>query len=204
MRPSTVLTLHERDGEQFVQRAMFPLAGEAWYCCLVVANGHALALSRFDEKVQAFERTPAGWEARGTPEAAIAPLSIVHASAIQGDRAVLVGRAEDRRLALVLVHENGAWKKTEEVALDEVTGGDFRQVALDGDTFAVATGLAVFVFVKQGDHFVRVRRFEPIAATERPAFGATLALKDGRLVVGPPGDGVGGRAGAGAAYVFER
>ena len=127
--------------------------------------------------------------------------------------------------AYVFDRTDGEWEQTAKLTPDDgQADDDFGQAGaisangetvLVGDEFAdderadtesAASAGAAFVFVRDGDDWIREAKLQPPAADEVLFFGSGLALDSGGDValVGAPGATVDGTHGIGATYVAER
>jgi len=144
------------------------------------------------------------------------------AVALSGDT-LLVGAPEDRiaRLGIlgsvyVFVREPAGWRlDTKLLAPDGAAGDRFGAgVALSGDTALVgapgddvgadADRGAAHVFVRSASGWTWQARLDAAGSDVGDRFGASVALEADRALVGAPGVAVGGIAGLGAAWVFQR
>lgn len=93
--------------------------------------------------------------------------------------------------------------------LSSIDAPGVERILVDGQTLFLATpttptGGSVAVYAHEGTGWHRVDTLLPVAAPPEAAFGRDIALAQGRLYVGAPGDQVDGRARQGAVYVYER
>ena len=131
------------------------------------------------------------------------------ALAVAGDR-LLVSALNPRPPASASVHAfvrtSGGWNHVGEIVAQGLAEGMLlgTSMAIDGDVAAIGAGSragdgAVLIFRNDGGEWAQEALVEDPGTDERSAFGATLAVSGGQVVVGNPvADSL-----AGAAYVYE-
>ncbi|WP_254822095.1 FG-GAP repeat protein [Haloglomus halophilum] len=175
--------------------------------------------------VTVFERGEQGWSRTATltpsePTGADRFGSVV---ALDGDTAVVgAGRRDDGAAvgagaASVFTRSGGDWSQQARLTPDEDSYRFGRAVALDDGT-AVIGGLGrdgtapgsgvAFVYTRTGDRWTETTRLTPWdqhdTSDEGGGFGRALALDEGRVLVGAPGETTADGYRAGAAYLVEQ
>lgn len=169
-----------------------------------------------------FERVGGIWVRQGrilAPDAAIEDRFGV-AIDIDGDRVAIgaywdvIGGRVDQGSVYVFRRNGNAWSLEAKLTAADGRARDYFgfSLALDGDTLLVGARGASVPFTAQGAAYIY--QFASNAWTEQARldspslgsslfFGASVALANGRALIGAPGVSVGGVSGAGAAYVYE-
>jgi hypothetical protein len=116
--------------------------------------------------------------------------------------------------AYVFIGKGGGWKQNSKLLYTNLqTNAQFgASVAVEGKTIVVGApgdtvlgtnGGAVYVFVKKNSGWKPQQRLISTSNTNDLGFGTSVAIQNKRILVGVPGESVGGTNGAGAAYVYR-
>ncbi len=190
---------------------------------LVVAQSSDDELADNAGAIYIFEYNGAYWEA---PIKMMAPDGVSEdyfgsAIALDGDIIVVGAEEKDDQSGAVytLERSGGVWGQP--VRLPQPTGSIFfgDAVAIDGNTIAVSDAStppgmpyegAVYLYEQDGSSWSQSQILTPPIAIDYPLFGTSIALDDGLLLVGAPGENVDDGDGdpndddqVGAAYIFE-
>lgn len=115
--------------------------------------------------------------------------------------------------AYVFARTGATWTQVQKITpSNPVNQGLFGQaVALDGNTLAIGHPQAptfamgeVDVYVRVGATWVFQQKLVPSGLTGGARAGSSLSLEGDRIVIGAPGQLIGGNSSAGRAFVFER
>lgn len=192
-------------------------------------SGDTLAINLFAKNggIRVVQRAQAAWSDR---QIVSADVGEGHFVGLSGDTLVT-----PKAYAEAQVFERGASGFAQPASLpepeyEEGTGGEYRSVAIDGDTLvmSVATNaspvewFSVTVFVREGRGYRVQAHLKGSRSTPGDRFGSALAIAGDILVIGAPNEGGvapganclhfvcgpegpgAGMAGFGAAYVFAR
>jgi hypothetical protein len=118
--------------------------------------------------------------------------------------------------AYVFARRGGSWVETQKLTASDGAAGDLfgLSVAVSGATIVVGApgdniggnvyqGSA-YVFVRRGGSWVESQKLTASDGAAGDLFGASVAVSGATIVVGAPGDDIGGNGDQGSAYVFER
>ncbi|HEY6941221.1 hypothetical protein [Dokdonella sp.] len=133
------------------------------------------------------------------------------ALAMSGDTLAIAATGASPGAVYVYVHVGGVWMQQARIAPAGVAGERFGiALALDGDTLVVgadradARAGAAYAFVRIGTGWAQAARLTPLDAHAGDAFGRSVAIDAGTILVGAPlapGAGAGSFA-RGAVYAF--
>lgn len=174
--------------------------------------------------VYVFERGAAGWveTAKLTGIGADSGEGLGWSLALEGET-LIAGAADDHHsggqfdggAAYHYVLAGGAWSQLQRLIPGDGEAFDYfsRALSLRGDTLVVgaysdshaaaANGGSAYVFRRgAGGAFTLTQKLVPADNASNDSFGWSVALLDGELIVGAPGDTLNGAFEAGSAYVF--
>jgi len=142
-----------------------------------------------------------------------------HSVALSGDT-ILVGSPDDdpggvlSGSAWVFVRTGPGWRRQAKLIAPDASVNDRLGIAVDivdetavigapGDADAGPNSGSVYVFVRHGAEWSMQAKLTAPDAAVADGFGRAVAISDDTVLVGSPGDDVGGSA-TGSAYVFAR
>lgn len=174
--------------------------------------------------VYVFERSATGWveTAKLVGVGADVGEALGWSLALEGDT-LIAGAADDHHsggmfdggAAYHFALSGGAWTQLQRLIPGDGSAFDYfsYSLALDGDTLAVgaysdnhasaANGGSAYVFRRGASGaFALAQKLIPADNASNDLFGWSVALLEGQLVIGAPGDTLGGAFEAGSSYVF--
>ena len=105
-----------------------------------------------------------------------------------------------------IYHRNGSkWSELTQVVPSGGAAGSFfgTSISLDGNTLIVGAWDAAFIFRRTGSNWIEQAKLTDNATTQT-LFGLSVSVEADYAIIGAPYASVGGKFGAGLAYIFRR